>query len=615
MKTRTIATVVCCILVSSFGTLSADDEKGEKTATQYAELVYTNAKIFTVNEAQPWAEAFAIKGGKFIKVGSAEQVKPLIGKDTSVIDLAGKFVIPGLIDAHTHPGVAANDLFNKWALPSFVDKPTWDDLHAKLLEGKEKMPAGAKWFLAHSYTRPSWPEDKYNRQFLDGIFGDTPVFLYMEGQHESIVNTKALEMAGLDKSTPDPSGGRLGRDPKTGELNGVLYEDPAAALVEKIIPAISIEKKAEGLVRAIALMHNHGYTGAFDAQYGGESTVAAYGRLLKTGKLPMHLKVVVDAFGYGGPKKALSSTQVKAVFDKHGIPDRMRAVKVQMDGSIEGYTCPMLEGYADKPGYNGSLMAPKENLAALMKDYDQAGIQILTHSIGDATVRTTLDLFEVLIKARGSNALRHKIDHTVVVSEEDIPRFAALGVPVCPLVVVNQDMGYTRQLIELLGPKARKTLLPNGRLVKSGAIVAATTDWPGSPIINPFVLLEVMVTRQGPGGHGERIGIREDCMTISQALKSFTWSAAWTMGLDQVTGSIENGKWADFVVLDRNLLEVPATEIHKTKVRKTVFKGREVYDASTHTHLVRDIETRALWKLLEKFQCECDAPDHRSSAN
>lgn len=575
---------------------------------QIADAVYTGGKIYTVNEKQPWAEAVAVKDGKFIKVGSVDDVKTLIGDDTEVVDLRGKCVIPGLIDAHSHPGVAAYDLFNKWALPSFVDKPTWPELRAKLVEGKEKLPKDATWFLGHSYTRTAWPEEKYNRQYLDEIYGNTPAFLYMEGQHESIVNSKALEIAGLNKDTPDPPGGRLGRDEKTGELNGVLYEDPAASLVEKHIPPLSLEKKSEGLIRALALMHGHGYTGAFDAQYGNDSTVAAYGRLLKTGELPMHIKVVVDAFGYGGPDKALSSDQIKTIFNKYGIPESMRAVKVQMDGSIEGYTCLMLEGYADKPGFNAPLMASKEKIRTLMKDYDQAGLQILTHAIGDGTVRANLDLFEELIRARGSNSLRHKMDHTLVISEEDIPRFAELGVPACPLFVVNQDMGYTRQLFELLGPKASETLLPNGRLFKSGAIVAGTSDWPGSPIISPYLLMEVTVTRQAPGGHGDSIGTEEDRLTIEQAVKSFTWNAAWTMGLEKETGSIEDGKSADFVVLDQNLFDVPATEIHKTEVVKTVFKGSEVYDAAIHNDRVADIETEQIWKLLEAFQCRCRSP-------
>ena len=588
----------------------------DDTPQQVADTVYTNGKIYTVNEALPWAEAVAIKEGTFIKVGSNDDVKPLIGDDTNVVDLAGKMVIPGLIDAHSHPGVAAYDLFNKWALPSFVDKPTWPDLRAKLEEGAEKLPQNAPWFLGHSYTRTAWPEEKYNRQYLDEVFGDTPAFLYMEGQHESIVNSKAIEIAGLTKETPDPPGGKLGRDPKTGELNGVLYEDPAANLVERHIPPLSLEKKSEGLIRAIALLHGYGYTGAFDAQYGNDSTVAAYGKLLKTGELPMHIKVVVDAFGYGGPAEALDSTQIKAIFDKHEIPESMRAVKVQMDGSIEGHTSVMLEGYADKPGgFNSPLMAPKEKIRSLMQDYDQAGLQILTHSIGDGTVRVTLDLFEELIKALGSNALRHKIDHTVVISEEDIPRFAELGVPVCPLFVVNQDMAYTRQLFELLGPQARTTLLPNGRLFKSGAIVAGTADWPGSPIINPFVLMEVTVTRQAPGGHGDSIGAAEDRLTVEQAVKSFTWNGAWTMGLDNETGSIENGKWADFVVLDQNLFDVPATEIHKTEALKTVYKGTEVYDASIHQERVEEINTEEIWRLLDAFQCRCRSPYRKQPAN
>ena len=159
---------------------------GTKAHCQVADTVYTNGRIYTVNEQQPWVEAVAIKGGKFIEVGSADDMKSMIGDDTETIDLGGKCVIPGLIDAHSHPGVAAYDLFNKWALPSFVDKPTWPELRNKLVEGKKNMSAEAAWFLGHSYTRTAWPEEKYNRWFLDEVFGDTPAFLYMEGQHESI---------------------------------------------------------------------------------------------------------------------------------------------------------------------------------------------------------------------------------------------------------------------------------------------------------------------------------------------------------------------------------------------------------------------------------------------
>ena len=186
--------------------------------------------------------------------------------------------------------------------------------------------------------------------------------------------------------------------------------------------------------------------------------------------------------------------------------------------------------------------------------------------------------------------------------------FAELGIPACPLYVVNQDMGYTRQLLELLGPKARTTLLPNGRLFKSGAIVAGTSDWPGSPIINPFVLMEVTVTRQAPGGKGDLIGSEEDRLTIEQAVKSFTWNGAWTMGLEKETGSIEEGKSADFIVLNQNLFEVSSTEIHKTDVVKTIFKGAEVYDSSVHKDRVADLTTKEILSLLEAFQCRCRSP-------
>lgn len=600
---RKVTTLLCALL--GIATLV-----GCRTGGDHADTVYINGKIHTVNAAQPWAEAVAIKDGKFLVVGSNAEVEAVTGDATEVVDLDGKLVIPGLFDSHSHPGVAAYDLFNKWALPSSFDNPTWEQVQAKLKEGQKAM-ADAPWFLAHSYTRTIWPKEKYNRQFLDELWPDQPAFLYMEGQHESIVNSKALAIAGLTKETPDPPGGVLGRDPKSGELTGVLFEDSAANLVERHIPPISLDKKSEGLVRAMAMMHAYGYTGEFDAQYGDESTVAAYGKLLGSGPLPMHVKVVIDAFGYGGPDKALSGAQVNDLFDEYEIPESMRAVKVQMDGSIEGHTSLMLEGYLDRPDFNSPLMAPKENIGVLMKDYDASGLQIMTHSIGDGTVRVTLDLFEALIKASGGNLLRHKIDHTVIVSEEDIPRFAALDIPASPLVVVNQDMPYTRQIMEIIGPKAKQTIVPSGRMMKAGVIVSATSDWPGSPEINPFNLIEVMVSRKGLRGTGERIGPQEDCLTVEQAIKSFTLNGAWCMGLEEEAGSIEKGKWADLVILDQDLFDVPVKEIGLTEVLKTIYKGKVVYDSSIHKDRIDDVSPEEIWSLLEAYQCPCEPHEER----
>ena len=567
-----------------------------------ADTIYIHGKIYTVNEDQPWAEAIAVKDGKFLKIGSLSELEAFTSDQTKVVDLEGKLVVPGFIDTHSHPGVAAYDLFNKWELPSTFDNPTWEQLEQKIKEGQVAM-AEEPWFLGHSYTRTAWPSEKYNRWYLDEVFGDQPVFIYMEGQHESIANSKALELAGIDKNTPDPTGARLGRD-ANGELNGVLYEDPAASLIEQKIPPISLEKKSEGLIRAMALMHAYGYTGAFDAQYGAESTIAAYGNLMKSGPLPMHIKVVADAFGYGGPDSPLSATQVTSLFEKHGIPKSMRSVKVQMDGSIEGYTSYMLEGYADRPEYNSPLMASKEEMLTLMRDYDAEGLQIMTHAIGDGTVNVNLDLYEELIKAKGGNELRHKIDHLVVVSEQDILRFAELGIPACPLNVVHQDMPYTRQLMDLLGPKALNTILPVGRLMNAGVIVSATSDWPGSPEINPFHLIEIMVTRKGLGGSGDRIGPEEDCISVEQAIKSFTWNGAWVMGLENETGSIEEGKWADFVVLDQNIFEILPEKIGNIHALKTFFKGNLLYDASINTRAIEDYSTEEIWNLMNDYHCK-----------
>ena len=564
------------LLVASTISLAGCAPADQPAASDVADTVYTNGKIYTVNEAQTWAEAVAIKDGKILVIGSGTDVEAATGADTIVVDLGGQFVMPGIVDVHIHAmeGGGSNSL--TWKLPSSADSPTWENMDASIREAEEQLSDDKEWFVGYNMTKTVFPEGKYHKSYLDEIFGEKPAFIYIEGQHEALVNSKALELAGLTKDSPDPPAGVLQRDPATGELTGGLNENTAYDQVFNLIPVTTAEGRNDAYKRGLQMVTEAGITAMMEA-WSTDEELEIISAWVGDWDLPIHAKLSIESIGYGTEEDAKSGVETIAKFDKYNVPQHMRFAKIRAGGDITGLTGFMNEPYGGIG--TGQLVLPEETWKQYLRDIDAAGIQMKIHALGDGAVRASLEIIEELIEKRGSNELRHHIDHISFVAEEDIPRFAASGIPTSPLSILAQPWPFTMLMKDLVGDERfDNTFLPVGRLIDAGTTVAYHSDWDASPVISPFINAQLLVTRSIPGDEAQgSVPKDEDKLTVEQTLRVMTLNGAYVMGIDDVTGSLEAGKYADMIVLDQNFLEIPTSDIHNTKVLSTIFKGEEVY--------------------------------------
>ncbi|MEH6549156.1 MAG: amidohydrolase [Pseudomonadales bacterium] len=555
----------------------SSDGSSPTAASDAADTVYTNGNFYTVNTAQPWAEAVAVKDGKIIAIGSGADIEAMIGTETQIVDLGGRFAMPGVVDTHAHAmeGGGSNSL--TWKLLSSADNPTWEEIDSSIRDGKEQLGEGKEWFVGYNMTKLAFPEGMYHKSYLDEVFGDMPAFIYIEGMHEALVNSKALELAGLTKDSPDPPAGALQRESDTGELTGALTESSAFDLVYNVIPVATPEERDAAYKRGLQMMTAAGVTAMMEA-WSNDEELEIISAWVGNWDLPIHAKISIESIGYGTEDDALSGAETIANFNKYNVPQHMRFAKVRADGDLTGKT-----GYMNDPyggGGTGELVLPAEVWKEKIRDLDASGLQIKIHAIGDGAVRASLDIFEELIEKRGGNDLRHHIDHINFVAEVDIARFAASGIPTSPLSILAQPWAFTMLQKELVGEERfENTLLPFGRLIATGAMVAYHSDWDASPVISPFYNAQLMVTRSIPGNEEQgSVPQDSDKLTVEQALRVLTLNGAYVMGLDDVTGSLEIGKYADMIVLDQNLFEIPSNDIAKTSVVQTIFKGEVVYE-------------------------------------
>ncbi|MHC5026114.1 MAG: amidohydrolase [Planctomycetota bacterium] len=570
-----------------------------------ADVVYRNGRIYTVDDGRLWAEAIAIKGGRFLAVGSNDDIARVTGPDTIVHDLEGRMVLPGLHDHHCHP-MLDGYMRSNCDLPGTLLEPTFDDTVAAIRAGKAAMKPGATWFISSGHTQAGWPSEQYNRQFLDTIFPDVPAYLEDETGHNALVNTRALEIAGITKDTPDPPGGEFEKD-ADGELTGHMIEFGAINIFKyEHLPQPTVATRAAGLTWAIELFNSYGYTAFADADaYLDYPEV--YARVIANGDMTIHPTLYMHGIGFDGPTGIVTSASIMEAFEAHELPDVGVGVKVFSDGSIEGRTAALVDPYVgeddDEPhqhagvridgpeappdadaGYRGELTLPYDVMLETMRDYDAAGLQIKTHAVGDRAVRRVLDMYETMIETRGGNHLRHQIDHLNLVHPDDLDRFSELDVIAGPYPSIAHPNSYQTAVVRpFLGDERwYDNTLPLKGLLDAGARVAFKSDWASIPMW-PFYGMQCAVTRRSPGSERTDALNAHEAISLADAIRGYTINGAYALRREHQTGSIEAGKSADFCILDRNLFNVPASELHKTQVLATVFRGDVVYSANEET--------------------------------
>lgn len=556
-------------------------EEIDEPTSAVADLALTGGAIYTMDGARSWAQSIAIDDGRIAYVGTDAGAKEHIGPETKVIDLKGRMVVPGFQDVHIHPisgGLEANacDLNGLDTIDKYLAKiKVCADAHPD-----EPWITGGGWWVS-----AFGPGALAGKELLDAIVPDRPVFLESVDSHSSWVNSKALELAGITNETPDPPNGRIDRDPKTGEAIGSLQED-ADLLVRAKIPPETDAKREAGLRYAIKMLNALGITGIQDANVGltgikdanrVENELKAYRKLDDAGELSLR---VVAALWWE-PLEGLEQIENLKRLRREYSGGRIDAgsVKIMQDGALENYAGVVLDAYRlkGKSDERGMPMVEPEFLKKAVTQLDADGFQVHFHAIGDGAVRQVLDAIEAARTTNGDLGNRHHVSHLQLIHPDDQPRFRKLGVIANfqPLWA-NPDDSITELTLPFISRQAASYLYPIGSMVRSGAVVAFGSDWSVSSA-NPFWQMETAIRRiwalsdaTTPWMPAERIGLAE-------ALAAFTINAAYTNRDEVNSGSLEVGKRADLAVLDRNLFEIPVSELSDTKVLVTLFEGKPVH--------------------------------------
>ena len=535
-----------------------------------ADLVLRHGAIYTVDAARSWAESIAVAGERIVFVGADRDVTGFIGPKTRVVELGGRFVLPGFHDRHIHP-VSGGVELTQCDLNSSADRAeVLDRLRACVARLGDRP-----WLVGGGWDLTLFPGGIADRRDLDAILPDRPALLASADGHSSWVNSKALELAGVTAATADPAGGRIERD-ASGSPIGTLRES-AADLVDRLLPETTAAERLAGLRLAVAKAHAFGIVAVTEASAGPETT-AAYDALDRAGELG--LRVVVSQ--HLGPEEGVGgiSALLRERAALHAPHVRASAVKLFADGVLEGGTAALLEPYiGGRTGIgipNWSADALRDVIVAL----DRERFQIHIHAIGDRAIRDSLDGFAAARAANGARDARPLLAHIQLFAPADIPRLRELGVVADFQPLWAYEDSYIRDLTApFLGPERMRWNYPIASVARTGAVLAAGSDWSVSSM-NPLEAIEVAVTRCDPElATCDKAWIPEERVDLATMLAAYTIGGAYAGFEERDSGSLEAGKLADLVVLDRNLFAIPPGEISEAKVLLTFFEGRTVFGA------------------------------------
>jgi len=535
-----------------------------------ADLLLTGAAVYTMDPVRAWAEAVAVREGRIVFAGTARDAQAWRGPRTRVVELPGRMILPGFHDAHVHPvsgGVelAQCDLNNLPTAEAVVDKVR--QCAARL--GPDQWVVGGGWAL------PVFAGGLALKEVLDAVTGGRPAYLTAADGHSAWVNSRALAIGGVDASTKDPENGRIERNDK-GEPVGTLRES-AMGLVGRHVPRPAPALRLEGLRLALGRLNRAGVTAVQEAS-ASRAYLETYRDAEKSKVLSARVTVALGTDDGRGPEQVDDLVRLRTEFASARV--RPVAAKIFADGVIEGRTAAMIEPYLDRPGFRGEPNLSREKLTALVRRLAGAGFNVHVHAIGDRAIRETLDAMEAARPEAAGRDLRFQIAHAQLIRPEDVARFRRLGV----IANFQPLWAYADSYMkDLTWPALRRELwaylYPMRSLVRSGAVVAFGSDWSVSSLV-PLEGIQVAVTRQSPDEEPSEVMQPDEVIDLPAALAAYTIGAAYAMGLEKETGSIEVGKHADLVVLEKNLFEVPARRLGKTRVLMTLVDGEPVHQDS-----------------------------------
>ncbi len=501
--------------------------------------------------------AMLIRGDRVEAIGGEDLLARY--PEAERIDAGGLTLLPGLIDAHGHVSslgltLAGLDLADIRSLEETLEAT----------EGFARSRPTTAWIRGRGWNQVLWPGKQFpSASDLDRAVSDRPAYLTRIDGHAAWVNTRALAAAGIDRDTPDPPGGKIHRDVE-GEPTGILI-DAAMDLVESKIPPPDQAELREALSEATQTLAAAGLTGVHDAGI-SLAELAAYRSLIQDGAMPIRVYAML-----GGMEVFRAFDGPPAVYGDDRLT--VASVKLYADGALGSRGAALLEPYADDPGNEGLLFRDATEFRAAIAEVNGAGFQACIHAIGDRANRVVLDAFEAVQRGAPS-PLRNRIEHAQVVALEDIPRFAELGVIASMQQThATSDMNMAEDRV---GPKRILGAYAWRRLLDSGALIAGGSDFPVEKW-NPFLGLYAAVSRKDTDGRPEQGWYRDQAMSREEALRSFTLDAAYAGGQERELGSLEPGKYADFILVDRDFFAVPEDALFGTEVLQTWVAGRPVF--------------------------------------
>jgi predicted amidohydrolase YtcJ len=530
-----------------------------QTNKEKADMLIVNARIWTGNYAQPFAEAMAVTGDTIVAVGTQKEIMRYRGENSVVTDMGGKFIAPGFIDAHVHFLQGGSNL----ASVQLRDADTKEEFITRIGEFAKTQKPGT-WILGGDWDGKGW-ETLPEKEWIDSVTPDNPVFIDRLDGHMSLANSLAIKLARVQRSVKDVPGGTIVRH-KNGDLTGI-FKDNAMGLVSRSIPDRTGEQTDNALIAAMDYFASNGVTSVHAVD--GSDYFDGIKRVRENGKLITRVYCMT-------PMNRWES--LKAQIEGEGSGDnwvKIGGVKGFIDGSLGSHTAAFVEPYTDMPTDSGFYVNDEADVYDWISNADREGMQVLIHAIGDRANNFILNVYERVAQENGARDRRFRIEHAQHLLPGDIARFTSLNVIASMQPYHAIDDG--RWAEELIGPERIKTTYAFKSLIDAGAEVAFGSDWPVAPA-TPLEGIYGAVTRRTTDGMNPDGWVPAEKITVEQALIAYTKKAAYASFEEDIKGSIEPGKLADFVVLSEDITTIDPVKIWETKVLQTYVGGKKVYD-------------------------------------
>lgn len=537
--------------------------------SQTAEMIITNANIHTMDDHCPRADAIAIRDGRILAVGTNMDIEAFADEKTRRVDAQGKLMLPGLQDTHVHFQLSSADLYHNAAL---YDAQTLDELLTIIRDFAQANPE-KPWIRGVGFSSARFNPEQLTKELLDSVTGGRPALMFASDYHNGWANSAAFEAAGVRPGSPEPENGNYMRL-ADGTPKGWLIEDAIWAM-SRIAPSYSDADYLEAMAHYSKVFNSRGITGVLDAMV-SRNYMKNYQASYDRGDLTLRVRATSKVFAHKPLAEQLSEL-IDLRNTYHGDRVSLHSAKFFLDGVLENGTAVLLEPRSDNGG-NAELMFTQEQINEFFAAFDRERFQLHVHSIADGAVRAAVDGIEYAQQQNGSWDARHQLAHLQVVDPADIPRFRQLGILANYQTLWAQPNPEADEIVDaMLGEERIQWTYPIGEFIRQGVTCMISSDW-GVTTFEPFQIMQCAVTRQSPiTGEAGPVHTPQHRISIEEAVKGYTINAAHAAWRDDCTGSLSVGKYADLIILDRDLFSISPYEIAETQVLLTLLEGREVH--------------------------------------